>query len=611
MPERDLAMDTLRGVLDGKILVHNHCYRADEMAIMIDMAQEFGYKITAFHHAVEAYKIADLLAANNVCAAMWADWYGFKMESYDAVKENIPLVHNAGACAIVHSDDPNYIQRLNQEAAKALADGIRAGIPACREAVAWEWLSRNPAKALGILDKTGTLKPGKMADVVLWNGDPFSDYTRPERVWIDGAELYDANNPEQASGQRLRARPAGRRRREVIRGLARRIAGGDCGPRGGADLCDRQRHRCARRRVGTDPGRDRLIRNGRIVAAGGMRFKLPADTQVIDATGKWVTPGIVAGFSRLGLAEVDLTAAGDEGGGATDTSGSADDTTSNGPFNAAIDVVPALNPLNTTIAVNRADGVTRALVAPSAGRSIFAGQGAVIDTGADMDPVTAPRKFQFVELGETGAEKAGGSRASAHVLFRNALREAAELPPLCSPVQAAGAGAPSELDRPIVRNPNESRVYGPDARRSEDVLLTRFDAAALVPVLQGRQYLLVHVERASDILQVLALKREFPVAQDCAGRGSGGLDRRRPDRRAGVPVIASAVERPPGELRADRGDPVERRPDAFGRRQGLDRDDRRQRHAQPVHGAPICRQPRRPAEDPGRDRVSAGAKRWR
>ncbi len=195
MPERDLAMDTLKGVLDGKILVHNHCYRADEMAIMMDMAKEFGYHVTAFHHAVEAYKIADLLAANDVCAVMWADWYGFKMESYDAIKENIPLVQNAGACAIVHSDDPNYIQRANQEAAKALADGVRTGIPGLSEAVAWEWLSRNPAKALGILDKTGTLAVGKMADVVLWNGDPFSDYSRPERVWIDGAEMYDMNNP--------------------------------------------------------------------------------------------------------------------------------------------------------------------------------------------------------------------------------------------------------------------------------------------------------------------------------------------------------------------------------------------------------------------------------
>ncbi len=195
MPERDLAMETLKGVLDGKILVHNHCYRADEMAIMIDMSHEFGYKISAFHHAVESYKIADLLAREGICSAMWADWYGFKMESYDAIKENIPFVHNSGACAIVHSDDPNGIQRLNQEAAKALADGRRAGINIPDE-VAWEWLSRNPAKALGILDKTGTLAPGKMADVVLWNGDPFSDYSRPERVWIDGALMYDMNDPK-------------------------------------------------------------------------------------------------------------------------------------------------------------------------------------------------------------------------------------------------------------------------------------------------------------------------------------------------------------------------------------------------------------------------------
>jgi imidazolonepropionase-like amidohydrolase len=182
-------------VLAGKILVHNHCYRADEMATMIDLSKEFGYKITAFHHAVEAYKVADLLAANGTCAAMWADWYGFKMEAYDGIQENIPFVHNAGGCAIVHSDDANGIQRLNQEAAKALADGQRAGVPGLTEAVAWVWLSANPAKALGIFDRTGSLKPGKMADVVLWNADPFSIYARPERVWIDGALMYDANDP--------------------------------------------------------------------------------------------------------------------------------------------------------------------------------------------------------------------------------------------------------------------------------------------------------------------------------------------------------------------------------------------------------------------------------
>ncbi len=270
-----------------------------------------------------------------------------------------------------------------------------------------------------------------------------------------------------------------------------------------------------------------LIRDGRIVAAGAMRFKLPADTVVIDATGKWVTPGIVAGFSRLGLSEVDLGADG------------TDDTSANGPFSAAIDVVPSINPLGTTIAVNRADGVTRALVAPGVGRSIFAGQGAVIDTGADMSPITAARKFQFVELGETGADKAGGSRSSAHALFRNALREAGQLSRSLPPMQGARGAEPDERDRPVVRDPNESRAYG--ARRNEDVLLTRFDAAALVPVLQGRQYLLVHVERASDILSVLDLKRDFPALKLVLVGATEGWTVADQIARAGVPVIASAV----------------------------------------------------------------------
>ena len=192
---RDLQMETLAGVLSGEIRVHNHCYRADEMALVIDMAKEFGYKVSTFHHAVESYKIADLLAKEGICSAMWADWWGFKMESYDAINENIPLVHRAGACAIVHSDDPNGIQRLNQEAAKALADGRRMGI-AIPDEVAWTWLSFNPAKALGIAEKTGSLKPGKMADVVLWNGNPLSVYTRPEKVWVDGALMFDALDPK-------------------------------------------------------------------------------------------------------------------------------------------------------------------------------------------------------------------------------------------------------------------------------------------------------------------------------------------------------------------------------------------------------------------------------
>ncbi|GAA4858417.1 amidohydrolase [Luteimonas vadosa] len=193
--KRDLKLDTLAAAMDGDILVHIHCYRADEMAVMLDLAREFGFKVSAFHHGVEAYKIADRLAAEGVCGALWADWWGFKMEAFDGIQENIALVDRpANGCAIVHSDSSEGIQRLNQEAAKVMAHARRAGMDIPPER-AIRWITQNPAKAMGILDRTGTLAPGKMADVVLWNGNPFSVYARAEQVYVDGARVFDRNDP--------------------------------------------------------------------------------------------------------------------------------------------------------------------------------------------------------------------------------------------------------------------------------------------------------------------------------------------------------------------------------------------------------------------------------
>jgi imidazolonepropionase-like amidohydrolase len=193
-PMRDLKLETLAGVLDGEILVHNHCYRADEMSVMLDVAKEFDYRVSTFHHAVEAYKIADLLAENDVCAAVWADWWGFKMEAYDGIRENAAILDRAGACAVIHSDDDFGIQRLNQEAAKVMGAAAQVDMQIAPER-AIQWITRNAAKSLGILEQTGTLEPGKMADVVVWDGDPFSVYTKVDQVYIDGALAYDRNDP--------------------------------------------------------------------------------------------------------------------------------------------------------------------------------------------------------------------------------------------------------------------------------------------------------------------------------------------------------------------------------------------------------------------------------
>ena len=189
-PLRDLQLETLAEVLRGNILVHNHCYRGEEMAVMIDIAREFDYKVTAFHHAVEAYKVADILAEHDICAAMWPEWWGFKHEAYDMVEGNVAMVDAAGACAIVHSDSAITVQHLNQEAAKAMAAGIEAGYHITR-AHAISWITSNPARALGIDALTGSLEAGKMADLVLWDGDPFSVYSKTEKVFIDGVLVYD------------------------------------------------------------------------------------------------------------------------------------------------------------------------------------------------------------------------------------------------------------------------------------------------------------------------------------------------------------------------------------------------------------------------------------
>ncbi|MGO2564013.1 MAG: amidohydrolase [Pseudoalteromonas nigrifaciens] len=193
-PTRDIKYDTLRGVLEGEVRIHNHCYKAEEMAMMIDLSKEFNYHAGTFHHGVEAYKIADLLAENGSCAALWPDWWGFKMEAYDMVQENVAIVDAVkNSCAVVHSDSDTTIQRLNQEAAKVMFRANQNGFD-ISEQHAIKWITANAAKSLGIDDKTGSLEAGKQGDVVIWNQSPFSVYAKAEQVFVDGAKVYDRND---------------------------------------------------------------------------------------------------------------------------------------------------------------------------------------------------------------------------------------------------------------------------------------------------------------------------------------------------------------------------------------------------------------------------------
>ncbi len=198
-PDRDLRLDTLVGAMHGTLPIHLHCYRADDIATWISVLDEFGVRLAAVHHATEAYKIAPLLAAHGVCAAVWPDWWGFKREAEDGIPENAAFVDAAsGGCAIMHSDIPVLGSLLNIEAAKAAAAGRRAGLTITPEH-AIMWITSNPAKAIGLGDRVGAIKPGMNADLVLWSADPFSIYAHADRVYIDGSLTFDRAAPRRPS----------------------------------------------------------------------------------------------------------------------------------------------------------------------------------------------------------------------------------------------------------------------------------------------------------------------------------------------------------------------------------------------------------------------------
>ncbi len=252
-----------------------------------------------------------------------------------------------------------------------------------------------------------------------------------------------------------------------------------------------------------------VMRDGRIVAAGA-NVAVPAGATVVDAKGKWVAAGIVAGFTDLGLVD------------ANGVPESNDQSARTSPFAAAIDVSTSINPQANAIANERAGGITRAFVAPGTAGSIFAGQGAVIDLGSDSDPVTRPRAFQYVELGEEGARNAGGSRPAAYAMLRDAFSQAQD----------------------YRRNP--AGFTG----REKDSLLKRGDAEALLKVLDGVEPLAVHVERASDILQVLSLPREYPKLKLVLIGVSEGWLVAPQIAAAHVPVIAAALADLPSSFEA-------------------------------------------------------------
>ncbi|WP_224370323.1 amidohydrolase family protein [Hyalangium versicolor] len=492
-PARDLKLETLAEVLRGNILVQNHCYRADEMAVMLQVAEENGFTVRAFHHALEAYKLRDLLAEKHVAVATWADWWGFKLEAWDGIPENAGLISQAGGRSVIHSDSAYGIQRLNQEAGKAMWRARESGIPIPEEE-ALRWVTVNAAWVMGVDDKTGSLEPGKMADVVLWKGHPLSVYARAWRVWADGVVTYDAaTGPVDASdfevgeraatSARLVAPPAAAPSLQDLGLTARCDALKD---RSCAELLPVGAEACTAFQgvtvfTGTDWMKDAsvVVEGGKVTRVqSGAQGALPAGCRTVEGRGRLLTPGFMEPFSGLGLTEVLME-------DSTTDYGPRGDADAREPIRAAQRAVDSINPASVLYPVARQGGVTASAAVPAGG--LVSGQSAWVATDGT---VRRSLLALHINLGLAGRNALSSSRSEVLERLRELLFDAREY---------------------------GRRKADFEQNRMRPVTASRLDLESLQDVLSGKLPVVVYASRASDMLAALALAREYGLKLIIAG----------------------------------------------------------------------------------------------
>jgi imidazolonepropionase-like amidohydrolase len=482
-PLRDLQLETLAEVLRGNLLVQNHCYRADEMAVMLQVADEFGYSIRAFHHALEAYKLRDRLAEKQVAVATWADWWGFKMEAWDGIPENAALVSQAGGRAIIHSDSALSIQRLNQEAGKAMWRARESGIPISEEE-ALRWVTLHPAWLMGVEERTGSLEVGKMADVVLWKGHPLSVYARAQRVWADGVITYDAaTGPAEVSDFEVGERADTVAKLTALPSAPPALEGVVPGARAEplevkADPCTAFQDVAVLSQGTWVASAFVLVESGKVTRVGpGAPGAVPAGCRTVEGKGLVLAPGFVDPLTSLGVVEVLLEEE------------TVDDTlrgeAAKEPIRAAQRAADSVNPASETFPVARLGGITAAGVIPTGG--LVSGQSAWV--GTDGTVRRAPLALH-INLGLAGREAVSGPRALVMERLRELLTDAREY---------------------------DKRKGDFEQNRMRELSASRLDLEALRPVLAGTLPVVVTANRVSDIRAALALGREFGLKLVIAG----------------------------------------------------------------------------------------------
>lgn len=496
-PRRDLQLEPLVEILEGKRLVHAHCYRADEILMLIRLADEMGFKIATFQHVLEGFKVADEIAAHGAGASTFSDWWAYKVEAEDATPYNAALMHRRGVLVSINSDSAEHARRLNTEAAKS----VHWGGLTDDEALAL--VTINPAKQLRIDDRVGSLEPGKDADVVIWNNHPLSTYAIADRVYIDGQMYYDrqedtrrltdarsektrlaaaegrtsptaepqTSSPRpQASGSGLQASSLRLQNEQSEQGL------------GGVDESRLQQARPpatglvtaitnARIHPITQPMIERgtiVMRGGRIEAVGA-NVQVPDGAQVIDAKGADVYPGFVDGRTSMGLNEPGSR-------GFEDVQEMLD-------INAAIRANVAYQSDSDAIAVARVNGVTSVGIMPAGG--LLGGQAAVMNLdGWTWEEATlkatAGVTFQFPNIGGGGGF---GGASQPQRKYDDLKKERDARVKIVEDVLA------------------RAKAYAqiPSAERRTD-----WNLEALVPIVEGRQPLFVQAGNEGQIREAVA-----------------------------------------------------------------------------------------------------------
>jgi imidazolonepropionase-like amidohydrolase len=493
-PRRDLQLEPIVEVMEGRRLAHVHAYRADEMLMMLRLADEFGFKVCSFEHGLEGYKIAKELAAHGAAVGTFADWWGYKVEAIDAIPYNAAIMMRKGVLVAINSDSAEHARRLNTEAAKCMKWG------GLTEDEALSMVTINPAKILRVDKRVGSLEVGKDGDVVIWSKHPLSAYTAADRVYIDGALYYDRKADEQRVADVQKEKEA---LLAAERGQRRPTTAPDAPPAGNGNGHDHGStpHQPS---AASSPARSNLapvlqptarpkgiiaitnakifpvtkpaiergtivIRDGRIEAVGA-NVTPPAGAKIVDVAGGEVYPGWINARTTIGLAEPGP--------------GGYQDTTEMLEYNPQLRTVIAYHNDSEAIPVARANGVTTVAIFPNGG--LFGGQVPVMNLDgwtweeSVVEPI-AGITFQFPGVGAAGGR--GGftpppAEGAPERTYEDLKKE-----------------RDARLDR-IMRLFDQARGYakaaGPD--RETDWVLE-----ALVPVVERRMALYTVASREQDI----------------------------------------------------------------------------------------------------------------